>query len=240
MIITVKKYDPTVDEAPYYKDYEVPFSEHMTLLQALVYIDENHEPLAFDFNCRGRTCGRCSMTLDGVACLACTTPLKDRDYTVEPLGKFPVIRDLVVDKRSAHDALSNLSERMTSQEITWEKILEPVGADIVEKLDALERCARCMVCSTNCPVVNSTPDRYAGPAAMMAIALRHYDPYDEGDRVLQAVKGGLWNCIMCGTCDTNCHCFEIDHLKIYQELRDAAEARGLTGKAASALKMGEL
>ena len=66
MKITVKRYDPSKDNAPYETTYEVPHDdEYMTLLQALVYIHENEEPLAFDFSCRGRMCGRCAMMLDG-------------------------------------------------------------------------------------------------------------------------------------------------------------------------------
>ena len=53
MKITVKRYDPSKDNAPYEATYEVPHDdEYMTLLQALVYIHENEEPLAFDFSCQ--------------------------------------------------------------------------------------------------------------------------------------------------------------------------------------------
>ena len=78
MKITVKRYDPSKDNAPYETTYEVPHDdEYMTLLQALVYIHENEEPLAFDFSCRGRMCGRCAMMLDGEPVLACVEPLPD-------------------------------------------------------------------------------------------------------------------------------------------------------------------
>ena len=58
MKITVKRYDPSKDNAPYETTYEVPHDdEYMTLLQALVYIHENEEPLAFDFSCGRAACG---------------------------------------------------------------------------------------------------------------------------------------------------------------------------------------
>lgn len=75
MKITVKRYDPSKDNAPYDVTYEVPHDdEYMTLLQALVYIHENEEPLAFDFSCRGRMCGRCAMMLDGKRCWPASSP----------------------------------------------------------------------------------------------------------------------------------------------------------------------
>lgn len=99
MKITVKRYDPSKDNAPYETTYEVPHDdEYMTLLQALVYIHENEEPLAFDFSCRGRMCGRCAMMLDGKPVLACVEPLSDGSHTVEPLEGVPVVKDLIVDK----------------------------------------------------------------------------------------------------------------------------------------------
>ena len=48
MKLTIKRYDPSKDNAPYETTYEVPHDdEYMTLLQALVYVHENEEPLAF-------------------------------------------------------------------------------------------------------------------------------------------------------------------------------------------------
>ncbi|MDR1184086.1 MAG: 4Fe-4S dicluster domain-containing protein [Coriobacteriales bacterium] len=240
MIITIKKYDPTIDEAPYDKDYDVPLAEYMTLHQALVYIDENYEPLAYDYNCRGRTCGRCAVALDGVACTACTAPLTDGNHTVEPLKGLPVIRDLVVEKTAVQDTISALAARVSSKEITWEDVEKPVNKHAYEGINATERCARCLACHTSCPVMQMIPDDFVGPTGLVAIALRHYDPYDEGDRVLQAVNAGLWNCTMCGICDEVCPALEIEHVTMWQELRDAATARGMTAKVGSAMKMGVL
>lgn len=253
MKITILKYDPTVDDTPYDEEYDVPLVEHMTLLQALFYIDENYEPLAFDHSCRGRTCGRCAMMLDGVACTACTATLTDGSHTVKPLKGFPVIRDLVVDKKSALNNISALEKRVNAKEITWDEILKPVDMHAYEALNATERCARCLVCQASCPVLQGTagsylkpddpsigPDDYVGPAGMVSIALRYYDPYDEGDRVLQAVNAGMWNCVLCGTCDVVCPCLEIEHVNMWNEIRAEATARGLKEKIGSAFKFGVL
>jgi len=37
---------------------------------------------------------------------------------------------------------------------------------------------------------------FVGPAALLAIAYRFYDPYDKGNRIAEAVQAGLCNCIM--------------------------------------------
>ena len=92
----------------------------------------------------------------------------------------------------------------------------------------LEYCARCGVCTAACPVVEQKGFKsYIGPTGMIAIANRFYDPYDQGDRVVQAVQNGLWECIECGMCDTVCKALEIDHLSVWKDLRTAASAEGL-------------
>ena len=119
MKITVKRYDPSKDNAPYETTYEVPHDdEYMTLLQALVYIHENEEPLAFDFSCRGRMCGRCAMMLDGEPVLACVEPLPDGSHTVEPLAGLPVVKDLVVDKSQVQEKIAETYKRVRVAPLT--------------------------------------------------------------------------------------------------------------------------
>ena len=62
---------------------------------------------------------------------------------------------------------------------------------------------------------------------MLATAYRYYDPYDQADRVVQAVQDGLYRWILCGQCTEVCDSPEIDHLTYWNDLRAAAEQRGL-------------
>ena len=123
MKITIKRYDPSKDVSAYEATYDVPHNDdHMTLLQALVYIHENLEPLAFDFSCRGRMCGRCAMMLDGEPVLACVEPLTDKSHTVEPLAGFPVVRDLVVDRSQAQSRVAETYRRVRIEPLTEEDL----------------------------------------------------------------------------------------------------------------------
>lgn len=229
MKVQVQKYDPSVDEAPYVKEFEVEYHENMTVLEALVQINDEQEPIVFDYSCRGRTCGRCAMALDGEPCLACVTLVReDGDNLVEPLPGFPVVRDLVVDKTSMTDRIASIMVRQRAFPLELEEVQAPVDPATYAKIDPLEHCARCGVCVAACPVVEMIGTKnYIGPAGMIAIGLRHYDPFDQGDRIIQAVQNGLWNCSMCGTCDTVCKALEIDHMSVWKDLREAAEKAGL-------------
>ena len=226
MKIKVFKYDPAVDAAPYYKEYEVPYKDKMTALEALVYVHENFEEVAYDYSCHGRMCGRCAMMLNGVPVMMCAEPLAaDKDYTIEPLAGFPVIRDMIIDRSQFEDRLAKRYVRVR---------VEPLDAETVNNFDVsktemlygLEWCSRCGICQAGCPVVNQMPDKYAGPAFMVAEAYRMLDSYDQADRALAAVDAGLYRCIGCGLCDQVCPQKDIKHLEVFAKMRAAAEAKG--------------
>lgn len=229
MKVTIQKYDPSVDEKPYFVDFDVEWHENMTLLEALVACNDNCSPVVFDYSCRGRDCGRCAMALNGEPCLACVTLVNaDGENVVTPLPGFPVVRDLVVDKTKVTGRVAKTMIRQRANALTLDEINAPVDPAIYAKMDPLEHCARCGVCTAACPVVAAMGlKKYAGPTQMIATALRFYDPYDQGDRVVEAVQNGLFNCIQCGKCDEVCKALEIDHLAVWADLRAAAEERGL-------------
>lgn len=233
MKVSVQKYDPSVDAEPYVKEFEVAYHENMTVLEALHAINIEQEPVVFDFSCRGRTCGRCAMALNGEPCLACVTLVSENGKNdITPLPGFPVVRDLIVDKTSMHKRIADSMVRKRAFELELDEVLAPVDPEVFKKVDPLEHCARCGVCVSACPVVQMMGQKeYIGPAGMLAIGMRFYDPFDQGDRVIEAVQNGLWNCTQCGTCDEVCKALEIDHQSVWRDLRAAAEERGLVKKS---------
>ena len=163
MKITVKRYDPSKDNAPYETTYEVPHDdEYMTLLQALVYIHENEEPLAFDFSCRGRMCGRCAMMLDGKPVLACVEPLSDGSHTVEPLEGVPVVKDLIVDKSQVQARIAETYKRVRVAPLKAEDLNE-YNMEHEAELFGINYCARCQVCTAGCPARAMDPSTSAPP-----------------------------------------------------------------------------
>ncbi|MDR0514222.1 MAG: 4Fe-4S dicluster domain-containing protein, partial [Coriobacteriaceae bacterium] len=213
MKLSVYKYDPATDAAPYYVSGQVEYREQMTLLEALQEFHENIEPVNFDYSCGCRLCGRCAVMANGQPVLMCVTKAEDRDYKIEPLKGYPVIRDLIVEKSSFDDKLSGYFKRIRVEPFTEETIV-PKNYDpsVREPLYTIEFCCRCGVCDAACPVVATKPNEYVGPAGMLAIAYRFYDPLDQGDRVMEAVSEGLYHCIMCGMCDTVCQQQDIKHV----------------------------
>lgn len=231
MKITVYKFNPATDAEPYYVSGEVPYIKDMSALHALKLFNENVAQVNYDYSCRGRLCGRCAMMLNGEPTLICTKRLaEDRDYTFEPLPGFPVFRDLIVDKHPLDDRITAISQRIRIEPFT----AETMKADMTKYTDEImwmtygaEFCARCGVCNVGCPAKAAHPNDFIGPAGMLAIAYRHMDPLDQGDRVMEAVSNGLYHCIMCGKCDQLCAHHDVKHIEAWKMLRAAAEERGI-------------
>jgi succinate dehydrogenase/fumarate reductase-like Fe-S protein len=95
--VTVSRFDPSVDEGPYFQTFEVPVTQGMSVLEVLDYIYENLDgSLAYYDHaaCQQGICRRCTLSINGTVELMCQS-LVEGDLTVEPPGKFTVVRDLV-------------------------------------------------------------------------------------------------------------------------------------------------
>ena len=103
--LEIFRYDPEIDEEPYYKTYEVQVDpEEMDILNLLQYIHENVDSsLAYydHATCQGQgVCKKCIMSINGKPGLACQTDvsdLKGEKIKIEPVKKDRVIRDLVTE-----------------------------------------------------------------------------------------------------------------------------------------------
>jgi len=97
--VKILRFNPAKDKHPYYKEYEMPFSQGLTVLMALNHIYENIDTsIAYYYSCRTGKCGGCTVMVNGKAVQSCVA-LAEWDIVVEPLRGFEVIKDLVVDVR---------------------------------------------------------------------------------------------------------------------------------------------
>src|SRR5439155_26262889 len=103
---------PEHSAEPYFDDFEVPYREDMVILDALNYVkDELDGSLTYRWSCRMGVCGSCGMMINYQPRLTCSTFLTEffpKPVVVEPLDKFPVIRDLVVDMTSFMEELQKV------------------------------------------------------------------------------------------------------------------------------------
>jgi succinate dehydrogenase / fumarate reductase iron-sulfur subunit len=170
MRFSVYRYDPDKDSKPYMKDYEVALepSDRM-LLDALVRIKALDDSLSLRRSCREGVCGSDAMNINGRNGLACITRLADLKEPVElrPLPGLPVIRDLVVDMSQFFKQYHSIKPYLRNDAPAPEKERLQSPAER-EELDGLYECILCACCSTSCPSFWWNPDKFVGPAGLLA------------------------------------------------------------------------
>ena len=77
--LSVYRYNPDVDDAPFMKDYtlEVEEGRDMMVLDALLMLKEQDPSLAFRRSCREGVCGSDGLNINGKNGLACITHLSE-------------------------------------------------------------------------------------------------------------------------------------------------------------------
>ena len=126
-------------------------------------VDHEKEPVAFDHDCREGICGTCSLVINGEAHgpqrAATTCQLHMRKFDdgdeiwVEPFraGAFPVIRDLVVD-RKAFDRIIQAGGFITARTGSACDANEiPVSKEIADRAMDAAACIGCGACVAACP-----------------------------------------------------------------------------------------
>ncbi len=103
MQVSIYRYDPEKDEAPYMQDLEVeiPADRDLMVLDVLELMKAKDPTIAYRRSCREGVCGSDGMNMNGRNGLACITPVsqaaKKGRLVLRPLPGLPVVRDLVVD-----------------------------------------------------------------------------------------------------------------------------------------------
>ena len=167
--VKIKRYDPQVDKAPYWKDYKVKITASTTLLDTLFKIMEEQDPsISLRYNCRSAVCGSCAMLINGKHGLACKTKpaeLGTSVIKVEPLPYLPVIKDLVVNMDPFFEKLHAIKPYLITDESNWpEKEFRQSPANH-KAVDQFAGCIMCGACYSSCVTV-WTDKNYLGPAAL--------------------------------------------------------------------------
>ncbi|NKB76214.1 MAG: succinate dehydrogenase iron-sulfur subunit [Gammaproteobacteria bacterium] len=208
--VQVYRWDPDTGENPRVDTFDVDMDAcGPMVLDVLLRIKNSIDStLTFRRSCREGICGSCSMNINGVNTLACTTAAAEikGDIKIYPLPHMSVIKDLVPDMNNFYaqyasikpwlqaDSAAPDSERLQSQEDR-------------EKLDGLYECILCACCSTSCPSYWWNSDRYLGPAALLQAYRWIADSRDEStgerlDELDDAFK--LYRCHTIMNCTNAC------------------------------------
>lgn len=190
---------------PYVQTFAVPRQPNMNVISVLQEIAAHPvtvegtrtTPVAYDSNCLENVCGSCSMVINGRVRQACNTLVEHLHagaaagagataggagstvdlpaIDIAPMTKFPVMRDLMVDRRRMFDALRQVRAWIpvdTYGAIGEGPIVAPADA---ERRYELSRCMTCGCCLEVCPQVNDRSE-FVGPQAIAQAALFNLHP----------------------------------------------------------------
>ncbi len=169
------------DAKAHMETYEIPLQENMNVISALMEIRKNPvtkegkevEPPAWEAACLEEVCGSCTMNVNGMIRQACTALIEDvaeekgevYEVTLEPMKKFPLVRDLIVDRSKMFDNLKKVKGWVPIDGSYDLGMGQPQDDHVRQLRYALSRCMSCGCCLEACPQVNEKSS-FVGPAAI--------------------------------------------------------------------------
>lgn len=167
---SIYRYNPEKDTKPYMQNISVEIDEtDRKLLDVLVKLKIKDDTISFRRSCREGVCGSDAMNINGKNGLACVTDVRDLKQPIEirPLPGLPVVRDLIVDMKQFFHQYHSIQPYVINHSPTPEKERRQLPEDRKE-LDGLYECILCACCTTSCPSFWWNPDKFVGPAGLLA------------------------------------------------------------------------
>jgi succinate dehydrogenase / fumarate reductase iron-sulfur subunit len=225
---------------PRWEEFSLPYQPGMNVISCLMEIrkhpvtkqGQTTAPVSWDCSCLEEVCGACSMLVNGRPCQSCAALVDDLPagvITLAPLSKFPVIRDLIVDRQDMFESLKKVRAWIP---IDGTHDLGPgpkLAAKAAEAAYLFARCMTCGCCMEACPQYNERSE-FLGPAPLAQVRLFNAHPTGamNAHERLDAIMGGggLEDCGNAQNCIEVCP-KEIPLTEAFGELGRQTLQRGL-------------
>lgn len=196
----------------YWEEFELDIVPSANVISGLMDIrrspinrqGERVAPVVWEDGCLEEVCGSCSMLINGYPRQACTALIgtiieqtKSNIITVAPLTKFPLVRDLIVDRSVMFDNLKKV-HAWIDVDSTHERGPGPkISPEKQKIMYSLSTCMTCGCCSEACPQVNAH-SKFVGPAPISQVRLFNANPLgrtQKADRLRPMMQeGGISDC----------------------------------------------
>jgi len=179
------KRQATPKESARWEEFELTWKPGMNVISALMEIAANPKtrdgkmttPVTYDSNCLEEVCGSCAMLINGRARMVCSALVDklDQPIKLEPFSKFPVVRDLAVDRSVLFENLKAV-KAWVPIDGTYDLGAGPrMSSQDQEASYPLSRCISCCCCMEACPQFNDNTG-FVGAATIAQVRLFNTHP----------------------------------------------------------------
>jgi succinate dehydrogenase / fumarate reductase iron-sulfur subunit len=170
---------------PYWVEYSIPYQPNLNVIAALMEIRKQPQTAdgaettapAWEMNCLENVCGSCTMVINGKVQQACST-LVDKltqPITIAPMTKFPVVKDLIVDRSRMFSNLLKIRGWIPIDG-TYDLGPGPRQSEAErQKNYQYSQCMTCGCCLEVCPQVNEHSN-FIGASAIGQVRLFNHHP----------------------------------------------------------------
>ena len=216
VIVRVKR-QASPQARPRWEEFELVWRPHMNVIICLRDIAEHPvtregkqtTPVTYESNCLEEVCGSCAMLVNAKARMACSALVDQlvQPIRLEPMTKFPVVRDLAVDRSIMFENLKRM-KAWVPIDGTYDLGEGPrMAPDHQQKAYPLSRCISCGACLEVCPQVNQN-NAFIGAAIISQVRLFNMHPTGamHARERLEAVMGpgGVADCANAQNCVKIC------------------------------------
>jgi len=203
--------------SPRWEEFSLPYRPNMNVITCLMEIQRHPvtkqgrrtTPVVWDCSCLEEVCGACTMRVNGTVRQSCTALIDSlkQPVSLEPLSKFPVVRDLAVDRQKMFD---NLIRVKAWVELDGTYALGP-GPRLAPRDQAAAypyaQCMTCGCCMEACPQYNDRSE-FLGAAPIGQVRLFNGHPTGRmnAEERLRALMGpgGIGECGKAQNCEAVC------------------------------------
>lgn len=192
---------------PHWDEFHMPYRPYLNVILCLQEIRKNPRtfdgrpttPVVWESSCLEEVCGICTMVINGKVRQACSALVDElgMTITIEPMKKFPLVRDLVVDRSFLFETLKRVKAWVP---LDGTHNLGPgprISQEKQQENYVMSRCFSCGCCLEVCPQVNDR-NSFVGAMAINQVRLFNAHPQsaDMTPKRLESLMsaGGIEDC----------------------------------------------
>lgn len=214
--LKIRRYSPETGEPAYWQNFTIELDGHRSVLDGVLQAKDRQDgSIGIRCSCRAAICGSCGVRINGKPTLACHTHLEKAaegardggEIVVEPMGNFPVLKDLIVDMDAVHwKKIQRVTPWLLPEGPPPEREYVVPPESMIDVTQTMA-CIQCGACVSDCLSMEVDP-AFIGPAALAKAYRFVGDPRDghQFDRLKDLAEdpAGIYDCTHCFNCIEAC------------------------------------